>query len=107
MKSLEAEVPLVKSYVSKFAALAVSTSVVGLSELAEPLENGRHYPLFLLCLQQIHKLQGKEWLVKAFNDSRLELQKMLPGQFSIISCDKSCSSLWLNGQIHLPFSVPF
>lgn len=80
MKSLEADVPLVKSYVSRFAACAVTGGVISLSQLAGPLHNGRHYPLFLLCLQQVHKMKDREWLVKAFNDSRLDLQKMLPGK---------------------------
>ena len=79
MKSLESEVPLVKSYVSKLAAYALCGEVMTLTDLSRPLRQGRHYPLFLLCLQQIHKIKDKEWLVKVFNDSKLDLQTMLPG----------------------------
>lgn len=78
MKSLEADVPLVKSYVSKLAAHAIITETVTLSELSVPLRHGRHYPLYLLCLQQCHKLKDKQWLVTQFNESKVDLQTMLP-----------------------------
>ena len=72
--------PLVKSYVAKFAARAVIDELISLVELSEPLRGGAHYPLFMLCLQQISKLEDKEWLVKAFTDSKIELPTMLPGK---------------------------
>ncbi|KAJ8298584.1 hypothetical protein KUTeg_022644 [Tegillarca granosa] len=78
MADLETDVPLIRSYVAKFAALGVTEGVVALAELAEPMENGAFYPLFLLCLQQIHKLKDKDWLVTSFNDSKVNLQMMLP-----------------------------
>lgn len=86
MGDLEAEVPLVKSYVAKFAGQAVADNIVNLCELSEPMENGAHYPLFLLCLQQLNKLQDKEWIAKAFNDSKIDLQSMLPGELQC-RCD--------------------
>lgn len=46
----------------------------------EPLENGLYYPLFLLCLQQLHKLKGKQWLSTSFNESKVNLLLMLPGK---------------------------
>ncbi|GAB6025992.1 Eukaryotic translation initiation factor 4 gamma 2 [Chamberlinius hualienensis] len=78
MADLEVDVPRVKSYVALFAAHAVITELATLAELAEPLENGAHYPLFPLCLQQLHKLQGKQWLSCIFNESKVNLQNMLP-----------------------------
>ncbi|KAL5007496.1 hypothetical protein ScPMuIL_016302 [Solemya velum] len=75
---LETEVPRIKSFIAQFAAHAVGENIISLSQLAQPLENGTHYPLFLLCLQQMHKLKGKDWLVSIFNDSKLNLQRMLP-----------------------------
>lgn len=82
MADLETDVPLIRSYVAKFAALGVTEGVVALAELSEPMENGAFYPLFLLCLQQIHKLKDKDWLVSAFNDSKVNLQMMLPGNYN-------------------------
>ena len=83
MSSLESDIPLVKSSVSKLAAHAVCKEVITLTELATPLKQGKHYPLFLLCLQQMHKIKDSDWLVKLYNDSKLELITMLP------ECDQS------------------
>ncbi len=74
------QVPLVKSYLAKFAAQSVGGDVISLAELAAPMAGGRHYPLFLLCLQQLHKVRDdKSWLVSVFNKSKIDLQEMLPG----------------------------
>ncbi|XP_042900691.1 eukaryotic translation initiation factor 4 gamma 2 [Parasteatoda tepidariorum] len=78
MSDLEAEVPRVKSHVAGFAARGISSDVVSLSLVAEPLEGGAHYPLFLLCLQQLHKSQGRNWLQSTFNQSKINLLSMLP-----------------------------
>lgn len=78
MKSLEVEVPLVKSYMAKLAAQAVASELISLNELAEPMKLGTHYPLFLLCLQQIHKVTDKSWLLAQFNKSHINLKDMLP-----------------------------
>jgi len=78
ISDLENEKPLVKSDVARFGAMALTLGLVSLNDLAEPLENGVHYPLFLLCLQHTHKIKDKEWLVDIFNRSKLDLQSMLP-----------------------------
>jgi translation initiation factor 4G len=78
MEALTNDIPLVKSHVARFAADAVINNIVTLVELAAPMENGAHYPLFLLCLQQLKKLKDEEWLTKLFNESKMDLQKMLP-----------------------------
>lgn len=83
MPELEVDVPLIKSHTARFAAQGVTDNIVSLAELAEPMHNGAHYPLFLLCLQQLHKQNDKEWLVKNFNDSKINLQDMLP------ECDRT------------------
>uniref|UniRef100_A0A8C8IGB4 Eukaryotic translation initiation factor 4 gamma 2 n=1 Tax=Oncorhynchus tshawytscha TaxID=74940 RepID=A0A8C8IGB4_ONCTS len=75
---IEVDVPLVKSYLAQFAALALISELVSVSELAHPLENGTHFPLFLLCLQQTAKLTDKEWLTDLFQQSKVNMQKMLP-----------------------------
>uniref|UniRef100_A0AAY5KYE8 Eukaryotic translation initiation factor 4 gamma 2 n=1 Tax=Esox lucius TaxID=8010 RepID=A0AAY5KYE8_ESOLU len=75
---IEVDVPLVKSYLAQFAARAVISELVSVAELAHPLENGTHFPLFLLCLQQTAKLKDKEWLTDLFQQSKVNMQKMLP-----------------------------
>jgi translation initiation factor 4G len=52
--------------------------VVSLKEASEPLEGGQHYPLFLLCLQHLHKTKGQLWLFEAFTESKINLISMLP-----------------------------
>uniref|UniRef100_A0A8D0DRP9 Eukaryotic translation initiation factor 4 gamma 2 n=1 Tax=Salvator merianae TaxID=96440 RepID=A0A8D0DRP9_SALMN len=66
---LEVDIPLVKSYLAQFAARAIISELVSISELAQPLESGTHFPLFLLCLQQLAKLQDREWLTELFQQS--------------------------------------
>lgn len=75
---LEVDIPLVKSYLAQFAARAIIADLVSISELAQPLENGTHFPLFLLCLQQLAKLKDREWLTDLFQQSKVNMQKMLP-----------------------------
>lgn len=76
---IEVDMPLVKSYLAQFAARAVIAEIVSIAELAHPLENGNHFPLFLLCLQQVSKLKDREWLTEHFQQSKVNMQKMLPG----------------------------
>jgi len=78
MSDLETDVPLVRSYTARLGAQGVVQQLVTLADIAEPMANGAHYPLFLLVLQQIHKLTDKKWLTDAFNTSKINLQQMLP-----------------------------
>ena len=66
-----------KSYLAQFAARAIISELVSISELAQPLESGTHFPLFLLCLQQLAKLQDREWLTELCQQSKVNMQKML------------------------------
>ncbi|GLD47473.1 eukaryotic translation initiation factor 4 gamma 2a [Lates japonicus] len=75
---IEEEVPLVKSYLAQFAAHVVVADLVSITDLAHQLENGAHFPLFLLCLQQLVKLKDREWLTDLFQQSKVNMQKMLP-----------------------------
>ncbi|XP_066556511.1 eukaryotic translation initiation factor 4 gamma 2b isoform X2 [Amia ocellicauda] len=75
---IEVDIPLVKSYLAQFAARAIIAELVNVAELAQPLENGTHFPLFLLCLQQTAKMKDKEWLTELFQQSKVNMQKMLP-----------------------------
>ncbi|KAK3101829.1 hypothetical protein FSP39_006674 [Pinctada imbricata] len=78
MADMETDVPLIRSYMAKFGALGITEGIITLTELAFPMENGAYYPLFLISLQQIYKVKDKEWLVKEFTESKLDLQIMLP-----------------------------
>ncbi|XP_023646587.2 eukaryotic translation initiation factor 4 gamma 2-like [Paramormyrops kingsleyae] len=75
---MEVDIPLVKSYLAQFTARAIIVELVTVAELAHPLENGTHFPLFLLCLQQTAKLRDREWLADLFQQSKVNMQKMLP-----------------------------
>ncbi|KAG7473719.1 hypothetical protein MATL_G00098830 [Megalops atlanticus] len=75
---IEVDIPLVKSYLAQFAARAIIAELISIAELAHPLENGTHFPLFLLCLQQTAKLKGREWLTDLFQQSKVNMQNMLP-----------------------------
>ncbi|KAJ8252323.1 hypothetical protein COCON_G00216350 [Conger conger] len=75
---IEVDVPLVKSYLAQFAARAIMAELVSVAELAHPLENGAHFPLFLLCLQQTAKLRDRDWLTDLFQQSKVNMLKMLP-----------------------------
>lgn len=80
---LEGDIPLVKSYLAQFAARAIIADLMSIADLAHPLENGVHFPLFLLCLQQTAKLKDKEWLTDLFQQSKVIMQKMLPGEYDV------------------------
>ncbi|PIK37573.1 Dap5 protein [Apostichopus japonicus] len=78
LPELEVETPLIKSQIASLGAKAVTDEIITLAELAELMENGVCYPLFLLCLQKIAKEKDKEWLLKRFTESKVNMQKMLP-----------------------------
>uniref|UniRef100_UPI00358EC28C eukaryotic translation initiation factor 4 gamma 2 n=1 Tax=Myxine glutinosa TaxID=7769 RepID=UPI00358EC28C len=84
---LESTVPQVKSCAAQLAARAVASGLVGLAEAAGPLENGQHFPLLLLCLQQLARLRDPDWLADTFQASRINMTKMLP------ECDQSAERM--------------
>ena len=102
MSGMETDVPLIKTYVARFGAYAVTESIVTLQELAEPMEQGTYYPLFLLCLQQMLKQKDKDWVVNVFNESKMDLQNMLPGKLSLRPLMRL---MYLLKHIHLYFKI--
>ena len=80
LPEIENDVPRAKSFVAALAARAVLDQLSTLADLARPLEGGHQYPLFLLTLQQLHKIQATERgvLIKLFNESKVQLMTMLP-----------------------------
>lgn len=83
MPDLEDDYPRIKSHVAGFAARGISSDLLNLQQLAEPLEGGVYYPLFLICIQQLFKSQGENWLQSTFNSSKINLLSMLPGNLFI------------------------
>lgn len=81
LSALEQNIPLAKSHLAKFAASAVANEIIGLADVAMPLNGGVQYPLFLLCLQQLVKVKDRDWLARNFAGSKINLQNMLPGMF--------------------------
>ncbi|XP_024151019.2 eukaryotic translation initiation factor 4 gamma 2a, partial [Oryzias melastigma] len=75
---IEEEIPLVKSYLAQFAARAIISDMVSIADFSHHLENGAHFPLFLLCLQQMVKLKDRDWLTELFQQSNVNMLKMLP-----------------------------
>ncbi len=76
--SLESEYHCVKSNISMYAARAVCDLIISLDDLGALMRHGAHYPLFFLCMQNIHKLKTKEWLRAQLEKSRINLIEMLP-----------------------------
>ncbi|CAB3370045.1 Hypothetical predicted protein [Cloeon dipterum] len=72
------EIPRIYSHVAGYAAHAIIADMITLSEVAELTEDGAHFPLFMLLLQQLHKSNGKATLGKLFSDSKVNLLHMLP-----------------------------
>lgn len=91
-----------KSYLAQFAARAVIAELVSVAELAHPLENGTHFPLFLLCLQQTAKRKDREWLTDLFQQSKVNMQKMLPGSFQDASGPNRASRPEPSGALTIP-----
>lgn len=78
LDDLVTEIPRVKSHMAGILGLLVSSGTLSLADVAEPLEGGQHFPLFLLTLQTLHKLQGKSTLTQTFNESKVNLLNLLP-----------------------------
>ncbi|XP_073811340.1 N-acetyltransferase 1 [Musca autumnalis] len=70
--------------ITTFVAILLAKGTIGesallkLSDIANYTDNGQHYPLFLLVLQQLCKLIGKEPLEEIFRASKIDLMNCLP-----------------------------
>ncbi|XP_063608072.1 eukaryotic translation initiation factor 4 gamma 2-like [Penaeus indicus] len=72
------DVPRVKSHMAGILGHLIASGTLPLADVAEPLEGGQHFPLFLLILQTLHKLLGKSNLTQTFNESKVNLLNLLP-----------------------------
>lgn len=78
LQNLESEYHCVKSNISMFAARAVCDQILTLDDLGSMMRHGNHYPLFFLCMQNMHKLETKDWLRSQLEKSKINLIEMLP-----------------------------
>ncbi len=78
LANLESEYHCVKSNISMYAARAVCDLIITFDDLGVLMRHGAHYPLFFLCMQNIHKLKTKEWLRAQLEKSKISLIEMLP-----------------------------
>lgn len=71
-------IPLIFSHIAAFAAHVICENILPLSEVADATENGKHYPLMLITLQNINKNLGKNTLIDLFGKSKINLLHTLP-----------------------------
>lgn len=74
----DSPVPRITTLVASLLARSVIVKLCKLVDVANYTENGAHYPLFLLVLQQLHKTLGKQALLDIFNESKVNLMSSLP-----------------------------
>lgn len=80
MNEREALNSRITAFVANLLAKATleDTYLLKLNDIANYTDNGQHYPLFLLVLQQLHKSIGKEQLEEKFRASKVDLMNCLP-----------------------------
>ncbi|XP_054737771.1 eukaryotic translation initiation factor 4 gamma 2, partial [Anastrepha obliqua] len=71
--------PRIATHVAGLLSRAVAdVGLLKLTDIANYTDNGQHYPLFLLVLQQLHKYIGKDALAEKFRASKIDLMNSLP-----------------------------
>lgn len=78
IKERENETTIMISAVATLLSDAVTEKLISLMDVASLTDNGAHYPLFLLVLQNLHKVHGKNELTELFNNSKVNLLSQLP-----------------------------
>lgn len=78
MQEKEVTIPRITTIIATLLSRAVTGKLCTLADVSSYTENGQHYPLFLLVLQQLYKQMGKEELIEIFNESKIKLMYSLP-----------------------------
>lgn len=78
MNEKEKTIPKITTIVASLLSRSVSVRLCKLSDISNYTDNGQHYPLFLLVLQQLHKQLGKQPLQELFQQSKVNLMSTLP-----------------------------
>lgn len=74
----ENEITKVTSATAILLAIAITESLIPLTDVASLTDNGTYYPLFMLVLQHLHKMLGNSPLTDLFNNSKVNLLSQLP-----------------------------
>lgn len=77
-QDVEEEDMKIKKHMAWLMAKAVTQGILNLIEVSSLTENGNFHPTLLLCLKELEALEGKDWLVKEFTNSKLDLLPSLP-----------------------------
>lgn len=83
MNEREKTIPKVTTHVASLLARSMTKKICKLTDIANYTDNGQHYPLLLLVLQQLHKIIGEDALVDMFNSTKINLMSNLP------ECDRT------------------
>ncbi|XP_022220262.2 eukaryotic translation initiation factor 4 gamma 2 [Drosophila obscura] len=79
MNEREALNPRITALVANVLSRTVcEPALLKLNDIANYTDNGQHFPLFLLVLQQLHKSIGKESLEEKYRASKIDLMNSLP-----------------------------
>lgn len=76
LTQLEVDDPLVKTHLAELIARLVVNEVIELKDAYDLVED--KYPMFLLCLQQLHQLSSQTWLTSTLESSKINLMSTLP-----------------------------
>lgn len=79
----EKTIPKITTHIATLLSQSIMIKLCKLNDIAKITENGQYYPLFLLLLQQLHRLMGKQQLQDMFNASKINLMLNLP------ECDRT------------------
>ncbi|XP_037032809.1 eukaryotic translation initiation factor 4 gamma 2 isoform X2 [Bradysia coprophila] len=74
----ESVVPRIATLVASLLSRAITLKLCKINDVAAFTENGQHYPLCLLVLQQLNKTIGKQALTDMFNQSKVNLMTTMP-----------------------------
>uniref|UniRef100_A0A6B2EBA2 Eukaryotic translation initiation factor 4 gamma 2 n=1 Tax=Phlebotomus kandelakii TaxID=1109342 RepID=A0A6B2EBA2_9DIPT len=78
MNERESTIPRVTTIVATLLSRGAVAKLCSLSDIGTFTENGQHYPLLLLVLQQLHKMLGRQGLMEMFNKSKVDIMVSLP-----------------------------
>uniref|UniRef100_F6R3K6 W2 domain-containing protein n=1 Tax=Ciona intestinalis TaxID=7719 RepID=F6R3K6_CIOIN len=78
LSKLETSVPRSKSITASLLARLILSDLATLHGIAELLHSGYHFPLFLLTLQQLVKLNDKDWLLAMYKQSKVDMLNLMP-----------------------------
>jgi len=87
MNEREKTIPKITTLVASLMARAIFKKMIKLTDCGNFTDNGQHYPLLFLVLQQLQKLVGNDVLVEMFNKSKINLMNSLP------ECDRTKNRL--------------